>query len=81
VVPVRYSLHLIPFIIPDNFSLEGTVDIQVEVAEATATLTLHIKDLDIREKDVYVANMDGGLIPVIHTQLFITLNVDQWSTC
>jgi hypothetical protein len=25
--------------------------------------------------------MDGGLIPVIHTQLFITLNVDQWSTC
>ena len=62
--PVRYSLSLVPFIIPDNFSLEGEVDIQVEVLETTTSLTLHIKDLEIWEREVYVTSLDGSLIPV-----------------
>jgi hypothetical protein len=64
VVPTRYSLSLIPFIIPDNFSLEGEVDIQVEVLEPTNNITLHIKDLTIWERDVYITSLDGSMIPV-----------------
>ncbi len=63
--PVRYSLTLVPFIIPDNFTLEGEVNIQVEVVEeSTNSFTLHIRDLTIREEFVYVAALDGSEIPV-----------------
>jgi hypothetical protein len=64
--PVRYTLTLVPFIIPYNFTLEGEVDIQVEVIEeSTNSFTLHIRDLTIREEFVYVAALDGSEIPVI----------------
>ncbi len=62
---MRYTLTLVPFIIPDNFTLEGEVDIQVEVIEeSTNSFTLHIRDLTIREEFVYVAALDGSEIPV-----------------
>jgi len=71
VQPVQYSLSLIPFIVPDNFSYEGEVDIQVEVGEATSNITLHIRDLEIWEQEVYLVSLDGGMIEVLKRFLII----------
>ena len=40
--PSNYQIHLIPFIIPDNFTISGHVEIDLDVSEPSDSITLHI---------------------------------------
>jgi len=63
--PSTYQLHLIPFIIPDNFTISGHVEIDVDVSEPSDNITLHIYDITIHEKDVIVLKEDGVMVDIV----------------
>ncbi len=51
VVPVSYVLSLIPFIIPDNFTISGSVSVNMRcVKGGSKSIKLHSKDTDVRRK-------------------------------
>ena len=54
--PERYNVYLTPFIIKDNYTIEGHVDIMVAVRETTSKVILHIKEIQIYENSVRVEN-------------------------
>ena len=58
-------LHLIPFIIPDNFTIKGNVVIDITITATTSTLTLHINDMEIHEQEVTVSLADGTSVEVV----------------
>ena len=60
----RYELYLIPFLIPDNFTIYGEVFIDIEITERTDNLTLHIYDMEIHEEEVEVSLEDGSRVEV-----------------
>merc|ERR1712038_235814 len=58
--PVNYKLDLVPFIIPDNFTIRGYVEIEVVCRVSASNITLHAADLKIDNKTVEVVNTKGG---------------------
>ena len=50
-IPEKYVIHLTPFIIPDNFTIEGHVSIEIDVKEDANNITLHIKGQEISERN------------------------------
>ena len=63
--PTSYTLFLIPFLVPDNFTIAGHVDIEISVGESADNITLHIFDMVIHEDSVRVTDLDGHDITVI----------------
>ena len=49
--PSRYEAFLIPFIIPDNFTIAGEVNIDINITEPTTNITVHIYDMTIHEAE------------------------------
>ena len=62
--PINYTLHLIPFIIPDNFTIAGHVGISINVSAPTDNITLHIYDMTVHEGEVVVSGPDGAGLQV-----------------
>jgi len=58
--PVNYKLDLVPFIIPDNFTIRGYVEIEVVCRVSASNITLHAADLKIDNKTVEVVNTKSG---------------------
>ena len=58
--PVNYNLDLVPFIIPDNFTIRGYVEIEVVCRVSASNITLHAADLKIDNKTVEVVNTITG---------------------
>ena len=58
ITPEKYNVYLTPFIIKDNYTIEGHVDINVKVSEPTFTITLHIRDIIIYENLVNVEDRE-----------------------
>ena len=56
VLPSSYQLHLIPFLIPDNFTISGfaTINLTVSSSESFDNITLNILDILIHEATVTV---------------------------
>jgi len=63
--PTRYEVHLMPFIVEDNFTIAGHVQIEVTVDEPTANVTLHIYDITVHEKDVTVQTDTGEMVEIV----------------
>jgi len=63
--PVKYNIHLIPFIVPDNFSIAGHVEMELAVVEPTDSITVHVNDMTIHEKDVTVVTEEGNMVEVV----------------
>ena len=63
--PTSYTLFLIPFLVPDNFTIAGHVDIEISVVESADNITVHIFDMVIHEDSVMVTDSDGRDITVI----------------
>ena len=61
---VRYEVYLIPFLIPDNFTIYGEVFIDIDITETTDNITLHIYDMEIHEEEVEVRLEDGTRVEV-----------------
>ena len=53
-IPIKYNVKLIPFIIPDNFTIDGSVSIIMEALETGSNVTLHSADMDIDHGTVRV---------------------------
>ena len=51
-VPVLYTLELVPFIIPDNFTIRGHVQIEMLCRQAADNVTLHVADLLLQNNTV-----------------------------
>ena len=49
----------IPYIILDNFTIDGQVNIEVEITEPTTNISLHIYDMTIHEEEVTLTNLNG----------------------
>ena len=64
-VPVKYTLSLIPFIIPDNFSIKGYVEVEMEAVEKGGNITLHVADMDIMNDTVIVEEEGAGSIGIV----------------
>ena len=51
-VPVLYTLELVPFIVPDNFTIRGYVQIDMLCRQAADNVTLHVADLLLQNNTV-----------------------------
>ena len=60
VLPESYVIHLTPFIVPENYTIEGHVDILVKVNENADNIVLHIKDIVIYENLVSVRDKNNN---------------------
>ena len=52
VVPISYVLRLVPFIIPNNFTIKGSVSIQLACVKDTKDVKLHSKEIRIDNVNV-----------------------------
>ena len=57
VLPESYVIHLTPFIIEGNYSIEGHVAIRVKSNQNSDNITLHIKDIKIYENLVTLTDL------------------------
>lgn len=62
--PVNYKLDLVPFIIPDNFTIRGYVEIEVECKLPAKNITLHAADLKIENDTIVVTDSSGKSIDI-----------------
>lgn len=62
--PIKYKLELVPFIIPNNFTIRGNVKIQVLCHHPSSNITVHAADLSINNDTVVVADEDGNSLDV-----------------
>ncbi|XP_023324912.1 aminopeptidase N [Eurytemora carolleeae] len=63
-VPESYRLKLIPFIVPDNFTIRGYVEIDMVCTEPGKNITLHSADLEIQNRTVQVQQINGSALNV-----------------
>ena len=59
-LPVLYTLHLVPFIIPDNFTIRGYVEIEMLCRQAATNVTLHVADLLVQNDTVVIEEKESG---------------------
>ena len=57
-LPEKYVIHLTPFIIPNNFTIEGHVSIDINVLMDANNITLHIKEIQIFENMVTLTSLN-----------------------
>ena len=57
--PLHYNLELVPFLIPDTFTIRGQVEIEVLCRLPATNITLHAADLDIENNTVTVTDLDS----------------------
>ena len=58
--PLHYNLELVPFLIPDNFTIRGGVEIEVLCRLPATNITLHAADLEIENNTVTVTDLSTG---------------------
>merc|ERR1719369_214209 len=63
-VPQNYKLELVPFIIPDNFTIRGYVEIEMDCTQSAFNVTLHVADLSIENDTVVVMENNGYKLDV-----------------
>lgn len=55
--PISYDIKLIPFLIENNFTFNGEVNIQINITETCQNITLHAVALNIDGHDVHVSHV------------------------
>ena len=63
--PLKYKVQLIPFIIPDNFTIDGYVSVIMEAKQSgSRNITLHSADMEVDHDTVRVNQVtaSGDLI-------------------
>ena len=58
--PELYTLQLVPFIIPDNFTIRGDVEIRMLCNAASDNVTLHVADILVENSTVVLKESDTG---------------------
>jgi len=81
-VPIKYNLELVPFIIPDNFTIRGYAEIEMECVESAFNVTLHAADLEIQNETVIIMEKDGDQVDIFNVDYdldreFFILNLNS----
>merc|ERR1712218_552124 len=53
-----YTLKLLPFIIPDNFTIRGHLDLTMESVSVAKNVTLHVAELTLEESTITLTDME-----------------------
>eukprot|EP00092_Neocalanus_flemingeri_P064412 GFUD01078167.1.p1 GENE.GFUD01078167.1~~GFUD01078167.1.p1 ORF type:complete len:930 (-),score=265.24 GFUD01078167.1:347-3136(-) len=65
-VPLDYKLELVPFITPDNFTIRGYAEIEMNCTESAFNVTLHAADITIENDTVKVMEKDGDNVDIFN---------------
>ena len=57
---MSYKVQLVPFIIPDNYTIKGYTEITMKCEQAGSNVTVHIAEMTINEDSVVVEEQGGG---------------------
>ena len=64
-IPELYNVKLVPFIIPDNFTIRGHLDLTMDCLLAAQNVTLHVADMTLDNDTITLMNMEtGDTIPI-----------------
>jgi len=63
-LPEQYNLQLIPFIVQNNFTIDGYVEISMLCMEPGRNITLHSKDIEIQNKTVTVQDEQSNNVGI-----------------
>lgn len=63
-IPMKYKVQLVPFIIPDNYTIKGYTEIQMHCEKAASNVTVHIKDLDLDEPSIRLEDDRGQSLKI-----------------
>ena len=58
--PLSYKVQLVPFIIPDNYTIRGYTEIIMKCEQAGSNVTVHIAEMTIDEDSVVVEEEGGA---------------------
>jgi len=80
-VPVNYKLELVPFIVPDNFSIRGYAEIEMHCTEGAFNVTLHVADMVVENDTVALVEKDGAPVDIFNIDYdldreFIVVNLN-----
>jgi len=81
-VPLKYKLELVPFIIPDNFTIRGYAEIEMNCTESAYNVTLHAADLAIENDTVAIMEKGGNHVDIFKIDYdmareFIIINLNN----
>jgi len=63
-LPERYTLKLVPFLKPDNFTIRGYVEIEMYCDRSGSNVTLHTADMLIQNETVKVQDQNGNSVSI-----------------
>jgi len=58
--PELYKLELLPFIIPDNFTIRGHLELTLECVAVSKNVTLHVADMTLNNDTITLTDMKNG---------------------
>ena len=59
-LPEKYVVKLVPFIIPDNYTIKGYSEAYLNCEQEGTNITLHIAEMTIDEDSVVIEEVGGG---------------------
>lgn len=62
VIPNEYYIRITPFIIPDNFTFDGIVRINLTIIEATSVIVLHVDNMTIHDVTVSIIDKEKNTL-------------------
>jgi len=80
-VPVNYKLELVPFIVPDNFTIRGYAEIEMHCKEGAFNVTLHVADMMVENDTIALMEKDGAPVDIFNIDYdldreFIVVNLN-----
>ena len=58
--PELYELELLPFIIPDNFTIRGHLELTLRCEYVSKNVTLHVADMTLDNDTITLTDMKNG---------------------
>ena len=53
-----YTIKLVPFIIPENFTIKGQLELIMTCHSVGENVTLHVKDMELDENSISLIDME-----------------------
>ena len=60
--PELYTVELLPFIIPDNFTIRGRLELTMNCLSVSKNVTLHVADMELDNDTITLTDMSNNLI-------------------
>lgn len=80
IVPETYEVYLTPWIVVDNFTFDGIVDIVANVVTATDRVVVHAQEITWNEITVATNGTEIGIVNVTYSSTYHFLAIELNST-